>query len=577
MRLGVLLSLLFSVSISWGYEVVCDAPADKVKPEYRQQFYCGSDNELTREEILFVKTGLPSQIIYYKENRMVRKEVFNIDYERTTEIEYSYNDDGTYIKLKRSQGGSIDQELYEGSPEGKSVKIKKWYYDDEVEGDPVLQYANIYDYNDSITSREIFNESGLEGVYKFNYPSRPTIFNHIDGFSAILSSGEAVEYDYRQGVDVYSLIGDLGFSYEEEQRRLEIFEDHSRERVLIIDTGFDVKHPDLIHKFYQNQKDPVDGVDNDSNGIVDDFIGFNLSDLNKLSNNVNERLTINTTPSPLKPFSHGTHVATTALRNLDEYALVGVSGNMSDIDLIERSSKILAESQIRFSNMSFSFGGRRSPIAPDSKSFKALKEMISSNPQTLFTVASGNDGINLDQSGLSAQYPASYNESNLLVVGALDTGVFKEGDASLYQPADFSNRGVVSVDIFAPGSDVEAGNVGGGYIKASGTSMAAPYALNVTLKMGSLAPHLSAMDLKQAVLYSAYIPNIEKPLDCQSGGVLFERRALKVVELMATRGLTAKSAALIVRKDKDYILVGEDTDQAYIDKVMSFWSARLEL
>jgi hypothetical protein len=42
----------------------------------------------------------------------------------------------------------------------------------------------------------------------------------------------------------------------------------------VIDTGIQVTHPDLVNNIWVNPYDPVDGIDNDGNGYVDDVNGW---------------------------------------------------------------------------------------------------------------------------------------------------------------------------------------------------------------------------------------------------------------------------------------------------------------
>ena len=46
----------------------------------------------------------------------------------------------------------------------------------------------------------------------------------------------------------------------------------------IIDTGLDLDHEDIINNLWINVDDPVDGVDNDNNGFVDDYLGYDFAD-----------------------------------------------------------------------------------------------------------------------------------------------------------------------------------------------------------------------------------------------------------------------------------------------------------
>ena len=44
--------------------------------------------------------------------------------------------------------------------------------------------------------------------------------------------------------------------------------------VAVIDSGFRMAHPELAGRIWINPNDPVDGVDNDGNGLIDDYQGW---------------------------------------------------------------------------------------------------------------------------------------------------------------------------------------------------------------------------------------------------------------------------------------------------------------
>lgn len=51
--------------------------------------------------------------------------------------------------------------------------------------------------------------------------------------------------------------------------------------VAILDSGFDIDHEDLIENLWTNQAEiPNDGLDNDNNGYIDDYFGWNFVDEN---------------------------------------------------------------------------------------------------------------------------------------------------------------------------------------------------------------------------------------------------------------------------------------------------------
>eukprot|EP00890_Picochlorum_soloecismus_P001341 jgi/Picsp_1/2207/NSC_05671-R1_peptidase s8 and sedolisin len=85
----------------------------------------------------------------------------------------------------------------------------------------------------------------------------------------------------------------------------------------------------------------------------------------------------------------------------------------------------------------------------------------------LFVAAAGNSGKNTDS---SPEYPASYDLDNIVSVAATDSS-----DSLAW----FSNFGIQTTDIAAPGVSVLSTVNGGGYASYSGTSMACPHVAGV--------------------------------------------------------------------------------------------------
>ncbi len=204
--------------------------------------------------------------------------------------------------------------------------------------------------------------------------------------------------------------------------------------IAVIDTGVDYNHPDLSSVIWNNA-DEIDGngIDDDGNGYVDDVRGWDFVQ------NDNEPMDFN---------EHGTHVAGTIgaegnngvggvgvcwkstimpLRVLDS---VG-SGTAENIALavdyaVANGAKVI--------NMSFSGIGSSTPL------YDAIARANVAG--VLVVAAAGNDGTD---NGITPNYPASYNQSNIISVAATD-----QNDVL----ASTSNYGVTSVDIAAPGVNI---------------------------------------------------------------------------------------------------------------------------
>ena len=225
--------------------------------------------------------------------------------------------------------------------------------------------------------------------------------------------------------------------------------------VSIIDTGIDYDHPDLKANIWKNTDEiPGNGIDDDHNGYVDDYYGWDFA------NNDN---------NPIDDNDHGTHVAGTigAVGN-NGRGVVGVnwrvrlmalkflnadgSGSTSDavkaiIYAVDNGANILSNS----------WGG--------SGNSRALKEAIEYAYQkgVLFVAAAGNESRNND---VHPNYPSNYDVENVIAVAATD-----DRD----QLATFSNYGPITVDLAAPGVAIYSTVTGNRYKYFSGTSMATPH------------------------------------------------------------------------------------------------------
>lgn len=260
----------------------------------------------------------------------------------------------------------------------------------------------------------------------------------------------------------------------------------------IIDTGIDCSHPDLKANCWTNPGESgldargrdkkTNGVDDDKNGYVDDWHGWDF---------------VNKDNDPLDDNRHGTHVAGTIGAAGDNgVGVVGVnwqvsmmglkflsgdgSGTLEDAVLaIEYATKM----GVTLSSNSWGGGGFSQTM------FDAIKE--ANKKGILFTAAAGNDGVDNDA---QPHYPASYALPNIVSVAATDD---KDGLAA------FSCYGQKSVHVAAPGVDILSTTPGGKYEKLSGTSMATPHVSGVIGLMKAAFPNLTGAELKDRLLKTA--------------------------------------------------------------------------
>jgi subtilisin family serine protease len=267
----------------------------------------------------------------------------------------------------------------------------------------------------------------------------------------------------------------------------------------VIDTGVDTAHVDLRGNLWTNPGEiPNNGIDDDSNGYVDDYYGWDF---------------VNGDNLPLDDNGHGSHTSgTIAAVGNNGIGVVGVcwsarimalkvfdsggSGNSADAALaLEYAIRMGARLT------SNSWGG-----GPASA---ALQEAIDSADAhgMLFVASAGNAGNDND---LNPVYPCSYPSPSIISVAATDHNDLL---------ASFSNYGATTVDLGAPGVDVYSTFPGNSYYLASGTSMSAPHVSGVAALIWSTYPSLTNAQVKARILNMADpIPSLAGK--CVSGGRL---------------------------------------------------------
>ena len=139
------------------------------------------------------------------------------------------------------------------------------------------------------------------------------------------------------------------------------------------------------------------------------------------------------------------------------------------------------------------------------KSYSANKEMVdeafayAESKGVLLVQAAGNSNENID---IEPNFPSdSLNNgktvNNHICVGASTIGTKKK------LPAEFSNYGNRTVDIFAPGLDIVSTTIESQYEISQGTSFSAPVVSGVSALLWSYYPELTAVQVKEIIMKSA--------------------------------------------------------------------------
>lgn len=255
--------------------------------------------------------------------------------------------------------------------------------------------------------------------------------------------------------------------------------------VAVLDTGVDYTHQDLAENMWIRPENVPPYYD-DELGAVDDVHGFDAE---------------TNSPDPMDDNGHGTHVA----------GIIGAEGdNGEGIAGINWKVKILP---LKFLGRG-GFGSTKNAIeainyAIDRKKngvnirvinaswgstqrSQALEDAIraAGDAGILFVAAAGNNGTDNDR---SPHFPSNYDLPNVISVAALDRSD---------NLANFSNYGLRTVHIAAPGREILSTWLGGDYREASGTSMAAPQVAGVAALILAAEPNMPLPELRRRLLKS---------------------------------------------------------------------------
>jgi serine protease len=235
--------------------------------------------------------------------------------------------------------------------------------------------------------------------------------------------------------------------------------------VAVIDNGTTLNHPDLApNHWYNRQEIPNNGIDDDQNGFIDDYAGWNASTRN----------------DNVEGGAHGTEVE----------GVIGAAGNnsrgVSGVNWAVKIMTILSDgseasivasygyafSQRRLYNRT---NGRKGAFVVSTNSsfgvsfkFGIDAPIWCSMYDSLGSVgvlsigATANSNDNVDQIG---DLPSTCESNFLIIVTATDNRDRKSTDAAF---------GPINVDVAAPGDGIYTTASNGDYISARGTSLACP-------------------------------------------------------------------------------------------------------
>jgi subtilisin family serine protease len=250
--------------------------------------------------------------------------------------------------------------------------------------------------------------------------------------------------------------------------------------VAVVDTGIDYNHPDLVDNIATNSREvPNNGVDDDGNGYIDDYYGYDFS---------------NNDSNPIDDHYHGTHCAgTVGAKGNNGRGVAGVAWTVKllPVKVLNSSGSGTSASVAAGITYAVRRGAKVVSLSLGSPSYSSTIEsavITARNAGVLVVAAAGNDSQNTD---VYPNYPSALTQDNILAVAASTSS-----DSFAY----FSNYGATSVDLAAPGDSILSTYISGQYAYASGTSMATPHVAGMAALLLAVNPNLSYSSIRSILI-----------------------------------------------------------------------------
>ncbi|MBI2410378.1 MAG: S8 family serine peptidase [Candidatus Kerfeldbacteria bacterium] len=249
--------------------------------------------------------------------------------------------------------------------------------------------------------------------------------------------------------------------------------------VAVVDSGVDYAHEDLNANRWINIGETADdGIDNDSNGYVDDVYGYDF--IGSLYTSVAPD------SEPQDEFGHGTHVAGIIAAEDNSIGVRGVAPSAAVMAVKVLDSEGYGYDSNIADGIRYAVDNGADIInlsLGSSLASNTLKEAVdyAVAAGVLVVAAAGNEN-----SFTLPSYPANY-------AGVVSVGALTEDGEKAY----FSNWG--KVDIMAPGDDILSTTPGDTYTSYSGTSMASPFVAGVAALVAQTHALTTAAAIRQVL------------------------------------------------------------------------------
>ncbi|WKN41308.1 S8 family serine peptidase [Tunicatimonas pelagia] len=281
-----------------------------------------------------------------------------------------------------------------------------------------------------------------------------------------------------------------------------------------LDTGVEFGHQDLTDNLYRNEADPINGIDDDGDGYIDNYVGWDFAD--------------NDNDPTADEDPHGTMVTGVGSASADNrVGMAGLGFNASYMPIKIFRSKdgrfgfgyeaiaYAADQGCKVINLSWGGANAYSEFGQDMINYAVLEK------DAVVVAAAGNSGKQEDF------YPAAFNNVLSVAMANNEGGRVANTTSSYF------------VDLVAPGSSTYTTKNDDGYGSGSGSSFASPMVAGAAALVRSKYPDLSAPQVMEIMRLSAKdvsdVTANQGYDETLGAGLLQAAQALKPIESPALR------------------------------------------
>ncbi|AMR29306.1 hypothetical protein A0257_20855 [Hymenobacter psoromatis] len=295
------------------------------------------------------------------------------------------------------------------------------------------------------------------------------------------------------------------------------------------DTGIRYSHEDLRRQVKYNYADPINGVDDDGDGYIDNFHGWDFSNGNNDPSANDDNAVHGTETSGVAAGQADNGVGITGIGFQSKFLPLQIfPGTTTGIFAGYEAIVYAADHGCRVINMSWGGAGGYSRFEQDVCTYAAI------NRDVVLVAAAGNTPAEL------LFYPASYD--HVLAVAATDPADAKASFSTYSHRIDLSAPGVTIFSAYGS----KNGSVNADYWYSSGTSLASPQVAGAAALVRARFPRLNAEQVQAQLRQSADTSIYDVPANMNYRGYLGTGRLNieRAVAALAQREVRIVSSAL---------------------------------